>query len=1394
MRPILRRSSRIQRWFIGSDIAVISLVYYLTNNLQSDVFLFYYLPILTAAEYLGLKGVLVVFGFVSLAFAGIIGLLIPTDPTLDRSAVSLRLLAGFVPREVFFFTVAVIMALLFRRERAQTQRERTQREEVSRREVEVEALLDFNDKVDQLFDIQEVLQLTIDKAVEMSGAAGGRVSLLDFETGKIGLQAHAPEDYFDRLGSSPEADRIAQQVVQQKRHYHARQWDPLLGSIGAETPGPLCVPIVAHDAVLGALFVSSKPDAPFGEGAEGFLKALAAQAAGAIGKARLLSAFADIGGTTARALELDRELDPILEELTRSLGLEFAAVSLVDKYRGTIEMVRAKNVPPGWMKRSRCALKSPDIDADIVRTGKTEVIEGWDERFDKEIYEKFEHAKLARVFAPIVAGGVRIGLIEAGCRKERRAEVLSQENVRRVTQLGEEKGPAVARILPYALLELIADRAIDIIGADSASVHVFRERELLLAAGAGRATQDFMARFRPTPRGIGEQAMQTGKPRMIDRPEELAKRNRPLYDEGVTAIAAFPLAIGPQVKGVLYVHFWHQEHRFSEAELKLGMVFAAQMEIAIQNNLLLGGIAKVAETAWTISGLQNVIQSLVSGGSLKEVLENLAQHVVSMLDAENVVLYQYYRGRNHFEVPPVMKGSFWQPESMQKHLCPDDVVWKILGARESLFISDVSHEPLLSGPRTDGVKTERFISREGICSSAVLVLRDREGEIVGLMFVNYRTQKTFSTEDQKAMNALASSAAIAIKSARLYEQVSRDLTRSDKELEALQAVQQAIVARAPKLEKVLDLILEKALEIIQAPVGHIMWFNRSENLLELKAQRGRTQSQQPTRRNLGEGIIGLAAQRKESVLVPDVTAEGWVGLCKPVMPETQAALAVPLLDQMNLLGVLSVEHRTPGTFSDHDRNFLEALAVQAAIMLHSEDLSQELQRQLKPLRSLSAIANRIQHVGYDLDTILRLVLTGVTAGEGLGFSRAMLFLTDDQATRLQGKLAIGPLTDSEARSTWERLEEDARKLRGRGEDVLGALLTEAEQFGTAIRNKEAIDSPLSLAVQRISIPLEGGAGALSLCVLENRPVCVEDDEPDPFRDLIGKAARPSSAALACVPLVGRGKTIGALVADSEFVPGQRQIDEADLRSLEAFAGVAAMSLQSHLGGEGWKDFTGRIAHIIGSRTSVVEGKVTRLRASLEEREIDRQAVNVLLGELERGISNAHKALDELRRFASPSSPKFESVDLTQLVNGVIKDLQPTLGFPIQWTCSDGPLAVEGDPLKLSDAFVELIRNSHDAMQEGRTASPRIAITGTLEPSSKASGTWVKLEFSDTGPGIPTNDKVRIFEPFFTTKAKGTSGLGLAIVKKAVEQHKGAIEEIGVPGEGARFVVRLPAIQ
>ena len=119
----------------------------------------------------------------------------------------------------------------------------------------------------------------------------------------------------------------------------------------------------------------------------------------------------------ATTLEVSEILDIFFKACTREIGFEYVMFSLVDKHQNRVRAIGGTGVSESNVQHANQSLDSKDIMVDIVKTGKTETIVGWDDRFDREIFEAEGHVNWVRLFTPITLRNENIGLVEAGFHK-----------------------------------------------------------------------------------------------------------------------------------------------------------------------------------------------------------------------------------------------------------------------------------------------------------------------------------------------------------------------------------------------------------------------------------------------------------------------------------------------------------------------------------------------------------------------------------------------------------------------------------------------------------------------------------------------------------------------------------------------------------------------------------------------------------------------------------------------------------------------------------------------------------------------------------------------------------------------------------------------------------------
>jgi GAF domain-containing protein/signal transduction histidine kinase len=1137
------------------DILIVSIAYLATSRLQSDFFLFFFLPLILAAEYLPAAWTFSVCGFVAAALYGIIYRLHSVD---DVAHMTMReaFLRVYLGREFFFLGFVCTAWYLLRHERIQQQR-------LQRARNEMRALFKFSLRIDQLFRPEEMLSEALKVAVDTSNATWGvGVSIEDEGVPKVLRYPAAIHPNAKNLERLLELTRSRQELGSgEDGILDSNEWAVERLKIGRRS--------------LGFLAIGVLPDERLHPEARSFLHALTGSLSNGLRRWRFISALRRINRETLRTLEFDRELDSVLRYAIEDLRMEFATITLKDDYRGVVETVRGRNVPPGMLRLSRYSIQTEDIQTWVVGHGETVILDQNNKLFNQDMFERFEHHKLARIWVPIRDGDEVIGTIEAGCIKERRSAVLSDESCKALEKLGIEKGRVLAVLRPQGLLHLIAKEAIQLVGADSASIHVFQspeqfseelhpslsEKEVashlgtsvpLLVAGAGRADAKFIQAHPPRPNGIGWQVIveairkQSGIYRVVDDEAELKTTNPEIYNAGVRAILAIPLRVAPDIFGVLYVHYW-RSHEFAAQEIQVERVFAAQIEVAIQSHLLLRSAAEAIQDSRSLLGWLSVIQSPAILKESLPVLEELAQKLLLVADADNVVLYQYDQNRRVFIAPPILKGKFLDVKAMRTEVDSSHLVYRLLGETLPQFYENLKHErPELFLPSPHG---RRFVEREEIHSCAILELRARD-ELFGLFFVNYRNRQRFTPELRNTMQALAISAASVIRTARFYEWMER----RGKQLEALRDVDQAIVDSAKDLnvEAFLGAILTGAIAVSRSPVGAVMRPVPGTEGQELRASASFPDKTAEFRCS-GTGVIGECTRTGKLCYSQRMGDSD-----RPVISsKARSCVAVPLSDPggNDFFGVLYLE-KQEDAFSEEDFAVLRNLATQAVIGLHSIENYLKLDQEQRRAVAVSTIARRIQNADYSIESVLFQILTAITAGESLGFSRAMIFLKAEHEKRLRGFSASGESTTTGASQAWEAL----------GPRPIEKALDQAVEYFDLVSRGEK-QSDFLQAIRSIEIPLSDDGGALARCFRSKKIENVEGGHADPFRYFVAEKTGVDYAAIsfACVPLLVRNETIGVLVVDQRFKSSieKERIPDEMVERLTAYAELAAMSVETH---------------------------------------------------------------------------------------------------------------------------------------------------------------------------------------------------------------------------------------
>lgn len=229
-----------------------------------------------------------------------------------------------------------------------------------------------------------------------------------------------------------------------------------------------------------------------------------------------------------------------------------------------------------------------------------------------------------------------------------------------------------------------------------------------------------------------------------------------------------------------------------------------------------------------------------------------------------------------------------------------------------------------------------------------------------------------------------------------------------------------------------------------------------------------------------------------------------------------------------------------------------------------------------------------------------------------------------------------------------------------------------------------------------------------------------------------------------------------------------------------------------------KDFVANVSHELRTPLTSIKGYVEALLdGAKEDPDSLAKFLDIILKQSDR-LNLIIEDLLELSKIESGRvSFKEELLDVRTVVDRTVSMIQPIAdkkGHRLVTVIDHHLPAIAGDEGRLVQVLTNLLDNAVKYTPEKGTITVAVHLVG--EGTGTPGRRMLELSVTDTGIGIPEQDRPRVFERFYRVdKARsrelGGTGLGLAIVKHIVEGQGGHVWVEGAEPQGSRFVVRLP---
>jgi signal transduction histidine kinase len=170
--------------------------------------------------------------------------------------------------------------------------------------------------------------------------------------------------------------------------------------------------------------------------------------------------------------------------------------------------------------------------------------------------------------------------------------------------------------------------------------------------------------------------------------------------------------------------------------------------------------------------------------------------------------------------------------------------------------------------------------------------------------------------------------------------------------------------------------------------------------------------------------------------------------------------------------------------------------------------------------------------------------------------------------------------------------------------------------------------------------------------------------------------------------------------------------------------------------------------------------------------------------LQKEVNRLEGILNDFLRFARGPVLRVEDCEINELVQEVLDFIEPEAtryGIRVRFHGDRSSPRCRIDRNLVKQAIFNVVINAQHAMEEKG---------GELIVTTRRSGDSVRLDFVDTGCGMPPDVLGRIFHVYFSTK-KGGTGLGLPTARRYIEEHDGTIEIRSEPEKGTIVTVTLP---
>jgi GAF domain-containing protein/signal transduction histidine kinase len=587
------------------------------------------------------------------------------------------------------------------------------------------------------------------------------------------------------------------------------------------------------------------------------------------------------------------------------------------------------------------------------------------------------------------------------------------------------------------------------------------------------------------PDGIGIQVLNTEKPEVIENTGLNRQRINPNLLHGRSeSFLCLPMALQGKKFGVMWINY-AQPRTFTESDIDSLQLYVNQAAVAYD------GARRMEE----LNQLRRAAEALAEASDPQELLRQIVESACLALHADSAAIWPYDSARNSFvlenfvasNIPNEFVTDFGKAQPR-----PGGTANTVM-EQKWVVVEDISRESyaFLGG------STRKLLASTGVQSFIGVSLTVGE-ERLGVLYLNYNRTRQFNEEEQQLARTFANNAALALKKAKLLQQV----TKAKKAAEA--------VARVTVLGNRLSTLQSIAIEMQQAldcsAVTLFVYDKEAQKLHYPPTMVGVTRRDRASSLDDvdPDSIVYLMLDRDEPYVVENVsTDELFQDRRFAIEEDIKSCIAVPLKVMEQKVGVIFVNYRHHHSFTPDEIDNIRLFAHQAAVAIRNAQLFDERNLQLLRQAMLVKLSEELLSTPTLEDTL----------------DRAVRFA----ANMLNADFANIVLPDREGQLTF-------RAAYGWAQELMGAF----------------------------KIPA-GKNSQTGYTIETGKPIVVDSYEDEQRFNVVDLTFTQGIHSGMSVPMVREGKIIGALLVHSKT---PRHFTEEEMTLLSLVANETAIAVKS----------------------------------------------------------------------------------------------------------------------------------------------------------------------------------------------------------------------------------------